>query len=76
MNKIKRDLPIYVLSAALIFFGVATATQADAHSTDTARIRALENQLSSFKNCVNRQLTSISFYEPTRDRSIWVNSCY
>ena len=75
MSKFKKDLPIYVLSASLVFFGIATATQADAHPTDTARIRSLEGQLSSLKSCINRQLTSISFYDPTRDRSIWVNSC-
>lgn len=76
MSKFKKDLPIYVLSASLLFFGVATATQADAHPTDTARIRALESQLSSFKSCVNRQLTSISFYQPTRDRNIFVTQCF
>jgi hypothetical protein len=73
---IKRDLPIYVLSASLVFVGVTSATQADAHPTDTARIRALESQLSSFKDCVNRQLTSISFYQPSRDRNIFVTRCF
>ncbi len=75
MNRIKRDLPIYVLSASLIFFGVSTATQADAHSSDTTKIRNLENQFSTFKSCVNRQLASIGFYEPTRDRYIIVARC-
>jgi hypothetical protein len=76
MSKFKKDLPIYVLSASLVFFGITTAAQADAHSTDSARIRALETQLISFKNCVNRQLTSISFYRPASDRTIFVTSCY
>jgi len=76
MSKFKKDLPIYVLSASLVFFGITTATQADAHPTDSARIRSLETQLSNFKNCVNRQLTNISFYRPTSDRSIFVTSCY
>lgn len=75
MNRIKRDLPIYVLSASLIFFGVSTATQADAHSSDTSKIRALENQFSAFKSCVNRQLTNISFYQPSRDSFIFVTRC-
>lgn len=75
MSKFKKDLPIYVLSASLVFFGITTATQADAHSTDTARIRTLENQLISFKSCVNRQLLNISFYQPTRDRFIFVTQC-
>ena len=76
MTKFKKDLPIYVLSASLVFFGITTATQADAHQTDSARIRSLESQLSNFKRCVNQQLTTISFYHPTSDRSIFVTSCY
>ena len=76
MSKFKKDLPIYVLSASLVFFGITTATQADAHPSDTSRIRTLENQFRDFKSCVNRQLTSISFYQPTRDRNIFVLSCY
>ena len=75
MNRIKRDLPIYVLSASLIFFGVSTATQADAHSSDTTKIRNLENQFSTFKSCVNRQLTSISMYNPEFDRDIFITRC-
>jgi hypothetical protein len=76
MSKFKKDLPIYALSASLVFVGITTATQADAHPTDTARIRMLESQLSTFKECVNRQLTSISFYQPTRDRNIFVTRCF
>ena len=75
MNRIKRDLPIYVLSASLIFFGVSTSTQADAHSSDTSKIRALENKFSSFKNCVNQQLISISMYNPEFDRDIFIIPC-
>lgn len=76
MNKFKKDLPVYVLSASLVFVGVTTATQADAHPTDSARIRSLESQLRSLKDCVNRQFTSISFYEPSRDRNIFVTRCF
>jgi hypothetical protein len=76
MSKFKKDLPIYVLSASLVFFGITTATQANAHPTDSSRIRLLEMQLSNFKSCVNRQLTSISFYRPASDRTIFVTSCY
>ena len=75
MSKFKKDLPIYVLSASLVFFGITTATQADAHPSDTSRIRALENQFINFKSCVNRQLMSISFYQPNRDRNIFVLPC-
>jgi hypothetical protein len=76
MSKFKKDLPIYVLSASLVFFGITTATQADAHSTDTSRIRALESKLNTLKNCVNRQFTTLSFYDPTRDRNILVTNCF
>ena len=76
MNRIKRDLPIYVLSASLIFFGVSTATQADAHPSDTSRILFLQNQFNNFKSCVNRQLTSISMYNPEFDRDIFITRCY
>jgi len=76
MSKFKKDLPIYVLSASLVFFGITTATQAGAHPTDSSRIRSLESQLTNFKNCVNRQFTSIRFYRPTSDSNIFVTSCF
>lgn len=75
MKRLKKDLPIYVLSASLVFFGMATATNADAHPTDSARIRALENQLNSLKSCLNRQLMNISIYDSSRDRNILVTRC-
>ena len=75
MKRLKKDLPIYVLSASLVFFGMATATKADAHPTDSARIRALENQLNSLKSCLNRQLMNITFYDSSRDRNIFVTRC-
>ena len=76
MSKFKKDLPIYVLSASLVFFGITTATQAGAHPTDSSRIRSLETQLSNLKKCVNRELSNISFYQPTRDRNIVVGQCF
>ena len=75
MSKIKKDLPIYVLSASLVFFGVTTATQADAHPTDSSRIRSLERQLSNLKSCINRELSSLAFYSPERDSRIITGRC-
>lgn len=75
MSKFKKDLPIYVLSASLVFFGVTTATQADAHPTDSSRIRSLENQLSNLRYCINRELSNIGIYSPERDRRILTGRC-
>jgi len=75
MSKFKKDLPIYALSASLVFFGVTTATQADAHPTDSSRIRSLESQISTLRSCLNRQLSQIGFYMPDRDRYIYVGRC-
>lgn len=82
MKRIKKDLPIYVLSVSLVIFGVNTASKAEAHSTDTSRIRTLEGQirtlqgqLNSLQTCINRQLTNISFYDPARERNIFVTRC-
>lgn len=78
MTKIKRDIPIYVLSASLIFAGISiSSNQATAaYDPNAARIATLENQFRSFKSCVNRQLSSIGFYQPTRDRYIFVSQCF
>ena len=75
MSKLKKDLPIYVLSASLVFFGVTTATQADAHPTDSSRIRSLESQLSNLRYCINRELSNIGIYSPERDRRILTGRC-
>lgn len=75
MSKFKKDLPIYVLSASLVFFGVTTATQADAHPTDSSKIRSLESQVSALRSCLNRQLSQIGFYMPDRDQYIFVGRC-
>jgi hypothetical protein len=77
MLKIKRDLPIYVLSASLIFAGITISTNSAtaAYDPNSARISSLESQVSSLKSCLNRQLSSIGAYMPDRDRYIWVGRC-
>jgi hypothetical protein len=77
MNKLKRDLSIYVLAASMVFLGISiSGNQASAaYDPNAARITALESQLSSLKSCLNRQLTQIGFYSPDRDRFIFVTRC-
>jgi hypothetical protein len=54
MKSIK-NLPIYVLSGALIFVGIASASQAQAawSSKETARVKALENRVQQLMNASN-----------------------
>ena len=78
----KKDLPIYVLSTSLVIFGITTASNAEAHSADSIKIRSLDNQVrllqsqvNSLQTCINRQLTNISFYDSSRDSRIFVTRC-
>ena len=53
--KLTKNLPIYVLSIALIFVGIASASQAQAawSSKETARVKALENKVQQLMNATN-----------------------
>ncbi len=53
--KLMKNLPIYILSGALIFVGVASASQAQAAwtSKETARVKALENRVQQLMNASN-----------------------
>ena len=53
--KLTKNLPIYVLSIALIFVGIASASQAQAawSSKETARVKALENKVQQLMNAAN-----------------------
>ena len=55
--KIEKNLPIYVLSASLIFFGLATATQAQAAwtSKETSRIKTLESKVQQLEKLIASQ---------------------
>ena len=55
-----KNLPIYVLSGALIFVGVASASQAQAAwtSKETARIKALESKIQKLE----KQASSLESY--------------
>ena len=57
MSKFKKELPIYVLSASLVFLGIASASQAQAawSSKETTRVKALETKVQQLE----RQLGSL-----------------
>ena len=86
MNKIKRDLPIYVLSASLVFLGITVSgNQASAaYDPNTIKImtlqselRSLQSKFNSFKNCANSNFTTIGFYDSNRNsRMNFITSCY
>jgi hypothetical protein len=80
MFNLKRDLPIYVLSASLVFVGIsistnqASASVAAAKASDLAR---LQSQFDSFKRCANSNFQTIGFFDATRNpRLSFVRSCY
>ena len=52
-RRISRDLPIYVLSAALIFLGISISTQsADAGTKTDAHIKNLEKYVYQLDGCL------------------------
>jgi hypothetical protein len=74
MNRLKRDLPIYALSVALIFLGITVSTnQASASNTSTVqvaklqaqlnianlRIQALRGDFTSYTDCADLNFVSI-----------------
>jgi len=84
MNKLKMNLPIYVLSASLVFVGVTSATQANSAPKSTYQVTQLRYQvtqlqlsLASFKRCANSNFNTISFYDASRNtRMRFISSCY
>jgi hypothetical protein len=78
MKSIKRDLPIYVLSAALVFLGVSISTQtAGAASTNDPRVSTLKTQFESFKYCANRNFRELSNLSQNSSSSyLYIRTCY
>lgn len=68
MVKNKQNLPIYVLSASLIFVGLSVSINgANAASTSTvsaAEFTKLKNQVNQLRNCVSRNFLDIRSYDP------------
>jgi hypothetical protein len=78
MKNYKRDLPIYALSISLVFLGISISTnQASAvYKPNTAKIAALQSQLSSFKNCSNSNFRELMFYDADRQpKMLFIRSC-
>ena len=68
MIKNKQNLPIYVLSASLIFFGLSVSINgANAATTSTvsvAEFNKLKNQVIQLRSCVSRNFLNIGSYDP------------
>jgi len=80
MNKVKKDLPIYVLSAALVFLGLTVSGgQANAASSGVSQsdFNRLKNDYDSFKYCVQTAMRQISYYDASRNtRMNYFGQCY
>lgn len=78
--KLKKDLPIYVLSASLVFLGISISTNqasADPSQVTSFEFSRLKSDLDSFKRCANQNFTTIGFYNAkTNSRMAFVRSCY
>jgi hypothetical protein len=55
--KLTKNLPIYVLSIALIFVGIASASQAQAawSAKETSRVKTLEAKVQQLEKVINSQ---------------------
>lgn len=77
---VKRDLPIYVLSASLVYFGLSISTsQATAapSQVSVSDFNRLKSDFDSFKRCANSNFQTISFYDSSRNpRITFVRTCY
>ena len=63
--KLKKDLPIYVLSASLVFLGISISTNqasADPSQVTSFEFSRLKSDVDSLKRCANQNFTTISFY--------------
>jgi|688.fasta_scaffold2865181_1 hypothetical protein len=58
MKRIKRDLPIYVLSAALVFLGISVSTETAGAAIDP-RVSVLQKQIDSLRECANGNFGSL-----------------
>ena len=63
--KLKKDLPIYVLSASLVFLGISISTNqasADPSQVTSFEFSRLKSDVDSLKRCANQNFTTIGFY--------------
>ena len=61
MKKQRGNIAVYILAIALVVASAINANQAQSHSSDTARIRTLEREISSLRSCINSNLQDVSF---------------
>lgn len=80
MKTPRKDLPIYVLSASLVFLGIsisgnqAAAEPSQVTSSDFSR---LKSDFDSFKRCANQNFQTISFFDAKRNsRLTFVRNCF
>lgn len=63
MIKNKQNFPIYVLSASLVFFGVAISVNgATAAPATDPKLVKLQRDFSNFKDCAVSNFTNITFF--------------
>lgn len=51
--KLSRNLPVYVLSGALIFVGVTSVSQADGATSSTKQIQTLQSKVKTLETDIN-----------------------
>ena len=63
MIKFEKNLPVYVLSASLVFFGVSISVNGAtaAPATDPKLIK-LQRDFSNFKDCAVSNFSNITFF--------------
>jgi hypothetical protein len=79
MKNIKRDLPIYALSASLVFLGISISgnqAAADPSQVTSWEFSKLKMDFDSFKRCSNQNFSTISFFDAKRNsRLSFVQNC-
>ena len=78
MIKNKQNLPIYVLSASLIFVGLASSSQAQAAwtSKETSRIKSLEAKVQQLeKQLGSQELISLRYLATSGDTGFVKDIC-
>jgi hypothetical protein len=90
MSQLKRDLPIYLLSASLVFLGISInsnqANAASSSSNDIAklqaqlnianlRIQALRGDFNSYTSCADTNFMSIQTHSQVPNSFLAVRPC-
>jgi hypothetical protein len=76
--KLKRDIPIYVLSGSLVFLGVSISSNqavADPSQVSASEFKRLKTDYDSFKRCVISNLNEMMFFDADRNSRMFIRSC-